>query len=98
MQAKKKSYFYLDATNLKTRDWALTLQLAKENNLESTALLFEAIPLEELLRRNDARSRQVPREAIEKHVALHQGITVERLKAAGFTNVHLINDQTEFLL
>lgn len=96
--AKNKSYFYVDATNLKTRDWALTLQLAKENSLEATALLFDEIPLEELFRRNDARDRQVPREAIEKHVALHRGITVGRLKAAGFTAVHLIDDQTEFIL
>lgn len=96
--ADKKDYFYLDGTNLKARDWRLPLALTKENGIQATALLFSPLSLEELKKRNLNRSRQVPQAALEKHMLIHQGVTIDRLKAAGFDAIYLIDDQTEFIL
>ncbi len=81
----------VDATNARKEDRQSLLELARQWDVLSTAIVFD-LPLEECLARNQARTdRQTPPHAIKRqHRSVHR--SVRGLRKERFSRVHVIND------
>lgn len=95
---EEKIHYYVDGMNIAPRYYPGLLVPPKNAGLHTTALLFTVLPFKEIVRRNNARDRQVPLPDLEKHHNTHRGTKVEKLLEAGFDTVHVIDDNTEFSL
>lgn len=79
----------LDATNLKPRDRVGLHEMARAAGRPRIALTFD-VPLAECQRRNAARPRVVPPEAIVRMFAMFRD-TLPRLATEGFAAVHAVD-------
>ena len=77
---------YIDATNLSRRERKPYLKIAQAHDCEIEAIFFD-VPLEVCRRRNRARRRVVPEEAIEKMAQRLQPPSI----GEGFRRVTRIN-------
>jgi predicted kinase len=82
----------IDATNLGSDDRKTYVDIARTAGTAAVALLAAPLPLDELLRRNRSRARQVPEDVVAEMAEQHATITPEALIAEGFTRVEVWDD------
>ncbi len=82
-----------DATNLKREDRKPFQKIAGQYNFNTAIILFD-IPLEVCLARNAARSRVVPKEALEAQYKLFEQ-TMFTIRREGFDYVFALDEKTE---
>lgn len=84
----------IDATNLQPAARKQIIDLAREQNVHSVAIVLN-IPEKELLARNAARpDRGYPEHVIRKHTSLLRR-SIKNLKREGFRFVYVLNSQQE---
>jgi protein phosphatase len=82
-----------DATNLKREDRKPFAKIARRHNFNTAIILFD-VPLEVCLRRNAARSRVVPEEAlVAQYKAFEQ--TMRAIWSEGFDYIYVLDEKTE---
>ena len=82
-----------DATNLKREHRSGLIRIAEEFQFQSVAVVFN-LPVEICLKRNAARERRVPAEAVEVQYELLE-CTLDTIAGERFSRVHILDERAQ---
>ena len=82
-----------DATNLRTEHRRTLLRVARRNQFNAAAILFD-VPIEICVERNSTRNRRVPQEALLMQRELFE-TTLYSIRKEKFDYVHVLDQETQ---